>query len=213
MTTLKKMIYYSKITTKHTKNKAIELFKLNKIPLNLVTFDEGNQYKVNGSVYNTIKEKLLKGDKMLTIDVINSLGKNNREIANELKWMLENNISLIVLDISQTKVKGVNACLFLYEVYKKLADVEIANVKKAQRAGIDTALNNNSRYGRPKIEYPKNWNELYMKWKDKKISSGEFIKFSGLKKPTFYKMLKEYMVESGEIEVKNSIKEKNIKVS
>ena len=102
------MIYYSKITTKHTKEKAIKLFKLNKIQVSSVIFDEESTTKTGDSIYLNVKEKILKTDKSLTIDVINSIGKNNREIANELKWMVDNKVKLVVLDISQSKIKGVN---------------------------------------------------------------------------------------------------------
>lgn len=206
-----RMIYYSRITNKNTLENATKLFKLNKISLKTVIFDEENSYKNKESTYNLMKNKLIKSDKCLTIDTIKSLGKDNREIANELKWIVDNDVKLVVLDISQTKVNGVNAGLFLYEVYKKLADIEIDNVKKAQRIGIDKTLNEKKKYGRPQMEYPINWEELYSKWKQKEISSNEFIKLSGLKKPTFYNMLKKYMIDIGEIGNSDSVRDKEEK--
>ena len=43
------MIYYSKITTKHTKEKAIKLFKLNKIQISSVIFDEESTTKISST--------------------------------------------------------------------------------------------------------------------------------------------------------------------
>ena len=176
------MIYYSKLTTKNTFNKAKKIFELNNIKLDKVIFDKSSNN-------NLLKEKLIK-DKNLTIDLINSLGKNNREISNSLQWLTENNIKIVVLEFTQTK--KIDACMLLNEIYLKLANIEIENLKKAQRIGIDKALNNKIKYGRPKTEYPKNWNELYKKWKNKEIRAVDFIKMSNLKKATFYKMLKNY---------------------
>lgn len=46
--------------------------------------------------------------------------------------------------------------------------------------------------GRPLIQYPDNWEENYMLWKNKKIPSKEFLNRVGLKKATFYNLLTEY---------------------
>ena len=46
--------------------------------------------------------------------------------------------------------------------------------------------------GRPLIQYPDNWEENYVLWKNKKIPSKEFLNRVGLKKATFYNLLTEY---------------------
>lgn len=46
--------------------------------------------------------------------------------------------------------------------------------------------------GRPSIQYPDNWEECYKLWKDKKITSKEFLDKVGLKRATFYNLLTEY---------------------
>ena len=52
---------------------------------------------------------------------------------------------------------------------------------------------NKSNLGRPLIQYPDNWEENYVLWKNKKIPSKEFLNRVGLKKATtFYNLLTEY---------------------
>ncbi len=46
--------------------------------------------------------------------------------------------------------------------------------------------------GRHKIEFPKQWDELYEKWENKEISSNDFIDITGLKRATFYNLVTEY---------------------
>lgn len=42
------------------------------------------------------------------------------------------------------------------------------------------------------MAFPDGWDKLYEKWKNRTISSKEFMEQSGLKKATFYNMLTEY---------------------
>lgn len=51
---------------------------------------------------------------------------------------------------------------------------------------------NKSNLGRPLIQYPDNWEENYNLWKNKNISSKEFLDRVGLKRATFYNLLTEY---------------------
>jgi len=44
--------------------------------------------------------------------------------------------------------------------------------------------------GRPKIQYPGNWLEVYKRWESGEITAVKAIEISGLKKNTFYKLVK-----------------------
>lgn len=46
--------------------------------------------------------------------------------------------------------------------------------------------------GRPSIPYPANWDEVYHAWKLRDISSADAMNKTGLKRNTFYKMIKKY---------------------
>ena len=49
--------------------------------------------------------------------------------------------------------------------------------------------------GRKKIEYPSNWEEVYKKWKCRDLKGTEAMEQLGLKRTTFYKLVKEYEEE------------------
>ena len=49
--------------------------------------------------------------------------------------------------------------------------------------------------GRKKITYPKNWADVYSRWKSKEISFKEAMELTSLKQTTFYKLAKEYATE------------------
>ena len=64
----------------------------------------------------------------------------------------------------------------------KSTNQKITPIRTSRRAGA----------GRTKLDFPENWEELYTKWEKKEITSGEFIKQSGLKKASFYNLMTEY---------------------
>ncbi len=46
--------------------------------------------------------------------------------------------------------------------------------------------------GRPNINFPSNWLEIYTDWKDKKITAVKAMEELNLKKNTFYKLVKQH---------------------
>ena len=49
-----------------------------------------------------------------------------------------------------------------------------------------------TKFGRPSKTFPKEWDELYLKWKNGQIKAVEFMDRAGMKKSTFYKKVNEY---------------------
>ena len=76
-----------------------------------------------------------------------------------------------------------------------VAQTEREKIKTRQREGIDIALKNGTKtgkpFGRPKIEKPDNFNVVINEWKNKKITAREAMKQLDLKPNTFYGFVKE----------------------
>lgn len=186
------MLYYSKITARSDRDAVyINFINYGGTEENIV-LDISTSQKKEESVYQRIKAELLEKREGLAIDSLASLGKNNREIAKELQWFADNNIPLKVLNIPSTLGEKASPTQILAEAYQHLAEIEIRNVKKSQLAGIQKARDEKRTLGRKKIPYPKNWEENYKLWKMEKITAVEFMQAVGLKKGTFYNLLKQY---------------------
>jgi len=71
-------------------------------------------------------------------------------------------------------------------------EFERANMLERQREGIAIAKVKGKYKGRKAIEYPDNWKEVYDKWKVREITAVKAMELTGLKKNTFYKLIKEY---------------------
>ena len=46
--------------------------------------------------------------------------------------------------------------------------------------------------GRPKATYPTNWTQVFTQWQNKEITATKAMELTGLKRNTFYKLVKEY---------------------
>jgi len=73
-----------------------------------------------------------------------------------------------------------------------IAEFERANLLERQREGIAIAKENGAYKGRKKIEYPINWTEIYGKYKNRELKGNEAMEQLGLKRNTFYNLIKQY---------------------
>lgn len=186
------MLYYAKITAANPKDRALALFSASGATEEEIILDASTVQKTQECIYEWLKRSLKNQPTTLTIDSLNSLGKNNREIAKELQWFYDNQIHLVVLDVPTTIHKEASPLKVLTELYKNLAAKEIQNVKENQKLGIERSKVENKPLGRKKIPYPPNWEKLYQQWENKQITPDEFMAATGLKKGTLYNLIKQY---------------------
>ena len=79
----------------------------------------------------------------------------------------------------------------------KLNSLRVQARKKRQTEGIAAAKEKGVKFGRPSIEYPKEFIPTYRQWKDGELKAVDAMRLIGLKKTTFYKLVKQYE-ENGE---------------
>lgn len=70
-------------------------------------------------------------------------------------------------------------------------EFERTNLLERQREGIAIAKRKGVYKGRKEIQKPKNWDEVYSKWKNRELTGVKAMEQLGLKKSTFYKFVKE----------------------
>lgn len=71
-------------------------------------------------------------------------------------------------------------------------EFERMNMLERQREGIAIAKAEGKYKGRPAITYPDNWKEVYDKWKVREITAVKAMELTGLKKNSFYNLVKKY---------------------
>ncbi len=140
---------------------------------------------------------LHEGD-LLIVTSLDRLGRNYTEIKEQ--WSLITNtlkadikiIDMPLLDTSQaadTLDKKFIIDLVL-QILSYTAEKERENIRERQKQGIAAARENGKALGRPKIEYPENWDEVYSAWKNGKITAVQAMNELNIRRTTFYKLAK-----------------------
>lgn len=137
----------------------------------------------------------------LYIEELDRLGRTKKIIRDEMKWFLDQGIILRILEIPTTLMNidpendwvldMVNRILI--EVYTSLAEQEITKKEKRQREGIEAAKARGVYKGRKPIEVDERlFENIYKRWRAEEITALKAMDLLGLKRNTFYRMVKQY---------------------
>lgn len=155
--------------------------------------------------YQLLKRVLRKND-ILYIHSLDRLGRNKQGILEEWDDITQNiGADIIVMDmplLDTTKDKDSLGSLIsdlVLQVLSWIAEEERERIRKRQREGIDLAIKNKVKFGRPKITMSPEFFKAYRLWKDGEITAVNAMKESGLKKSTFYRMVKAYEESNNKI--------------
>ena len=149
--------------------------------------------------YQALKVQLREGD-ILVIKSIDRLGRNYKQICEEWREItreIKANIKVLdmpVLDTTRTEgLIGEVISDIVLQLLSYVAEQERAFIKQRQAEGIKLAKEKGKRLGKPPIEYPENWDDVYKVWKSGAITAREAMKQLNLKPTSFYKLAKKYM--------------------
>lgn len=147
--------------------------------------------------YKRLKSLMEPGD-TLVIKSIDRLGRNYDQIRNEWKAFTDKNIYIKVLDfpmldtdkydnddLMRKLISGI-----VLDVLAYAAENELNAIKQRQREGIAAAKESGKTFGRPTTKLPESWESEYKKWKDGKQTAAQTMNNLGLKRTTFYKLVK-----------------------
>jgi DNA invertase Pin-like site-specific DNA recombinase len=167
--------------------------------------DERNIFldKQSGKDFNRVQYQLLKrvirkGD-ILYIHSLDRFGRNKEEILQEWNDITKNIqadivvVDMPLLDTTQFKDSpGTFIADLVLQILSWMAEEERDRIRKRQREGIDVALQYGVAFGRPKVLVTEEFQEVYDRWKSGEITAVKAMEEVGVKKTTFYKLVKEY---------------------
>ncbi|PJK17273.1 DNA recombinase [Chryseomicrobium excrementi] len=146
--------------------------------------------------YQLLKRIIRKGD-VLYIHSLDRFGRNKEEILkewNDLTKNLEADIVVMdmpLLDTTQYKDSlGTFIADLVLQILSWMAEEDRNRIRKSQREGIDTALKNGVKFGRPQIEISDEFIEVYNRWQAGEITAVSVMQSLKIKKTTFYKLVK-----------------------
>ena len=150
--------------------------------------------------YQALKIQLRKGD-ILVVKSIDRLGRNYKQICDEWREITNDiKANIKVLDmplLDTTKTDGLIGEVIsdiVLQLLSYVAEQERSFINQRQSEGIKNAKEKGVRFGKPPIEYPNNWNEVYTIWQNKEITAREAMKRLNLKPTSFYKLAKKYQI-------------------
>ena len=148
--------------------------------------------------YQALKLQLREGD-ILVIKSIDRLGRNYKQICDEWREItrdIKAHIKVLDLPIlDTTKTEGLIGEVIsdiVLQLLGYVAEQERAFIRQRQAEGIKLAKEKGKRLGKPPIEYPNDWADVYNVWKSGSITAREAMKRLNLKPTTFYKLVKKF---------------------
>ena len=158
--------------------------------------------KQSGKDFNRKEYKLMlnniRENDLVVFMSLDRMGRNYSEIQEQWRYITkELKADIKILDMELLDTRGDNnsldrkfICDLTLQILAYVAEKERVNIKTRQAQGIAAAKANNVKFGRPKTEKPDNWDEVISRWKDKKITAKQAMQELGLKRATFYSMIK-----------------------
>ncbi|MER2078076.1 recombinase family protein [Psychrobacillus psychrotolerans] len=148
--------------------------------------------------YQLLKRIIRKND-VLYIHSLDRFGRNKEEILNEwndITKYIQADIVVMdmpLLDTTQYKDSlGTFIADLVLQILSWMAEEERHRIRKRQREGIDVALQKGTIFGRPKVTVTEEFKAAYASWKSGEITAVKAMQEIGVKKTTFYKLVREY---------------------
>lgn len=206
-----KTFYYARVSSSgQNLQRQIEAFRAQGAGDRDIVIDKASGADADRPGYNALKQFIRSGD-TLVITSLDRLSRRKADIKTELAYFRDNGIRVKVLDLPTTLVdlpEGQAWILdmvtnILVEVLSSMAEQERKNILQRQREGFDAmprddkgrriSAKKGTYPGRPMIKRPENWDRVMFEWRTaKKITAVEAMEKLGLKKSSFYKLVKEY---------------------
>ena len=150
--------------------------------------------------YQYLKRQILRRGDTLVIKELDRLSRNKSDIKRELEWFKEQGIRVKILDIPTTLtdfppdqmwvMDMINSILI--EVLGSIAESERNKIRSRQREGIDAAKKKGTRFGRPSVSLPENWQEVLAMVKTGEMKPSEAMRVLGVSRSTYYRLWGRY---------------------
>lgn len=135
---------------------------------------------------------------LVVIKSIDRLSRNYKECKQLWEEITSKGADIVVIDMPMLDTRQYKDLLgnfisdLILSVLGYVAEQETEFRKQRQLEGIAIAKAQGKHLGRPKAEYPSNWEKEYQNWKQGFQTAKATMDNLGLKRTTFYKLVKEY---------------------
>ena len=139
--------------------------------------------------------KYIREGDTLVIESYSKLARSTRDLLDIVERLEKMNVVLIS-DKEKVDTSTATGRLF-FTMVAGLSQFEREIILERQREGIERAKLEGRSAGRPPVEVPSNFEEEYNNWKQGQQTATTTFQKLGLKKGTFYKLVKEHEEKVG----------------
>lgn len=162
-----------------------------------IYIDKQSGKDFNRTQYQLMLNNIRDGDLVVFLS-LDRMGRNYNEIQEQWRYItntLKSDIKILDMDLLDTRADNNSLdrkfiCDLVLQILAYVAEKERINIRTRQQQGIALAKQNNVKFGRPKIPKPDNWDEVILRWKSGEITAKEAMAVLGLKRSTFYGLIK-----------------------
>ena len=147
--------------------------------------------------YQQLVTKLKAGDTLI-IKSIDRLGRNYDEILEQWRTLTkEKQIAIVVLDMplldtrQERDLAGTLTADIVLQLLSYVAETERVLIRQRQAEGIAAARARGQTFGRPRLEVPPAFAEVYRRWNSGEMSSRAAAERLGISQPTFLRWVRE----------------------
>lgn len=146
--------------------------------------------------------KSLRPEDVLVVKSIDRLGRNYEEILEQ--WGIitkKREAAIVVLDMplldtwQGRDLTGTLIADIVLQLLSYVAQTERENIRQRQAEGIKAARARGVRFGPQKAELPSDFDRIYKDWQAGRLTEGEVLRRSAMKRSTFYDRLAKYRIE------------------
>lgn len=190
---------YARVSSKE-QNLDRQILELRKyVPEERILVDKASGKNLERESYQALKGPLgLRTGDILYITSLDRLSRNKTETKQELQWFQDNGIRLKILDLPTSLIEIPEGQVWilemiqniLIEVLASIAEQERLTIRKRQQDGIAAARVKGKHLGRPRLQTPENFDEVYAQWKSGCITGRTAQRKLGISSASFYRLVK-----------------------
>ncbi len=184
--------YVRTSTIEQNEDRQLIAMKERGVPEKNIFVDKQSGKNFDRPQYKKMMKKL--DDKsILYVKSIDRLGRNYCDISEQWRILTkEKKTDVVIIDMpildtrNEKNLLGTFISDLVLSLLSYVAENEYRMIHQRQAEGIAAAKAKGIKFGRPIKKVPKNFHEVYSKWKNKEISLVEAAKQCGMPKSTFY---------------------------
>lgn len=166
------------------------------IPRKNIFMDKQSGKDFNRPMYRKMVKKL-RGDDIVYIKSIDRLGRNYNDVVEQWQYLTRvKRVDIVVIEMPLLDTRrgkdllGTFLSDVVLQVLSFVAENERNNIRNRQQEGIMAAKEKGVQFGRPTMQMPENFIEIYEQYREGRITAEQAARECGCSRSTFYNRIR-----------------------